>query len=246
MAVFGRTFTVSFSARDGEKTVPVSTLSGARVYSSAPTNEQIADVGDTLSASVVTEVTSWTDGLNDNEKLVTFGKITDASPYSTVRYETYYVVINFKYESSGDVCHTVKQVLMYRPDALTSRFGVEADDIYTIESAFEDVKGAQWLAEKIVLAEELVEKDLQGQGFELRRLKAEDARNLVIWKTAMLGVNDLSSDSTDVWADKYERHTAEYNRLKKSLPIRYDYDDSGAALPTEIETVRSVSFGRGN
>jgi hypothetical protein len=245
MSVFGKSWNYSFSARDGDKTVSVDSLSGARVYSSAPTDTEKADVGDTEGTSVVTEVTTWDTGTNDHEKLITFGAITDSSPYSSNRYEVYYVVVNFKYESTGDVAHSCKQVLMYRPDALTSRFGVDVSDVLTVESKLQTIKGDQWVVEKVILAEDLVEKDLIADDMDIRKVRLDDARNLVIYRAAMLAVSDLSSDSGDVWAEKYERHEAEYRRITKYARIRYDFDDSGIALPDERKSTSFAMFGRG-
>ena len=246
MAVFGKSWVYSFSARDGDKTVAVASLSGARVYAAAPTDAEKADVGNTLGTSEVTEVTSWGAGINDHEKLITFGVITDASPYSSNRYEVYYVVVNFKYESGGDVAHSCKQIIMYRPDALTSRFGVDVGDVLAVESKLQTIKGDQWVIEKIVLAETLVEKDLIADDMEIRRVVLEDARQLVIYRAAMIAASDLSSDAGDVWSDKYDRHKTEYGRLMKYASIRYDFDDSGLATPDERKSAGFVMFGRGN
>lgn len=244
MAVFGKTWTFSFTARDGEKTVPVYSLEGARAYADAPTNSELSDVGNSLATSEVTEVTSWADGPNDHEKLITFASITDPDAYSQNRYEIYYVVVNYKYESGGDTAHSCKKVLMYRPDALTSRFGVVIEDVLSIESKFEHM-GSQWIAEKLLLAEELVERDIVSEGMELRRVVLEDANNLVMYRAAAIGSNDLSSDSGDIWDDKYRRHMETYDKLFKYSRMRYDFDNSGVATPDEKKSVSFVMFGRG-
>lgn len=241
---FGSAIAFSFTAGEGEQ-APDSIVS-ARLYADVPTQAQIDDEADAL-GDAVERVTSWSSGTSTNEKVISFAAVDDPDPSDSDDIETYYVVVNFKWDSGGSTVVTRPAgILLRRTTVLTSRFGVVAADVYAVEAKIEALKGDSWTTTKITLAEKEVIADLQDriEGFELHRLALSDASELVRFKATELACNDISAETGDRWDTNAKEHAEKYEKRFRTLKARYDYDADGVQEETETTTFGVASFGR--
>lgn len=232
-AVFEQSFEVSFTPLAGDESLTPASLVSARLYSSNPDTAQRADSSNAL-AQAVQSVTTWEDGREVNEKLITFAAVTDPDPTSTEKYEIYYMVYSYRLTSGGTIINDVEPIVIWRADAVTSRYDVSNSDLLAVESKLEELLNARQLENKTLLAETLVDIDLKAKGIEKPRLKQSTARDLVRYRAVTLCCDDLSNDTNDVWAAKRERHAETYKALLENTQLGYDSDDDGVSEPTEV------------
>lgn len=239
---FGRSIAFSFTAGKGD--VDPNSIVSARIYDHKPSEAELDDETDTLNAAVE-RVVSWADGSNSNEKIITFSDIPDPNPDDSDNEEPYYIVVNFKWEFGGPTIRSrVAVIWLQRATVLTSRYGVTSAEVYAVESKLENLKGSAWVDTKILFAEELVEADLADRidGFEIDRLAASDAKQLVRVKAAALAANDISAETGDRWDENAKEHEKHYNQLFAKAKLRYDYNDDGEAEISEVTNFGVVTL----
>lgn len=232
--VFGKSIEFKFIPLAGNTPVRVDSIVSARLYSSAPSETQKLDAALGSTGHIGARVTDWIDR-GDYEKEIVFPALTDATPFSGAEYETYYVSINFKYESTGPESYTTEQIIVYRPNAVTSRIAVDPTEVTEIDETLGkhrtdgQIKTAINAARDAVIARYYAMGLEQRKMFDLTRLN----RTVAYLAAARLCIG-LYTDRAPHWLEKYKEYKGEFEALFESTPVAYDRSGTGSVSP-ELE-----------
>lgn len=220
--VFGKSISFSFTPIVDSEPVKVDSLVSARIFSDTPTDAQI----DTPATSgyIGSPVTTWTSKGN-YEKLIEFAALTDSEPRSQDDYETYYVVVNFKYDSGGATVAVLEAIDVFRPDGLTSKITTRFDDVYAVNPKY---KNHFTIADINVFINEAV-KDIfrwyKGLGYPPKSLiRMSELNDACKYRAACKC--DLS---LKWWEDLKEHKEAYLEALKCSQPLAADSTGENAS-----------------
>lgn len=235
--VFGKSITFRFQPLAKNDAVAVDSLVSARIYADAPTVAQIEDAGGGTTGHIQ-RVTSWTP--DENGKLITFSALTDSDPHSTTAFETFHVVVNFKYESTGPEKWLTEVIHVYRPDALTSRVSVEAPDVYALYPRLETLDSLAVINGHIARATKDVFGRYAGLGNERHRMfDLEKLNDTITYRAAALAcMAHVVADQA--WLTPYGNFQAEYENAFKNAMPGYDLDGDDVPDPSEALQNRVV------
>ncbi len=238
--VFGKDIAFSFIPLAGNEPTRVDSLVSARVYSSAPSEEQKRDAGSASTGHVGARITAWIDR-GEYEKEIAIPALVDATPFSGAEYETYYVSINFKYQSSGAECFTTEQITVYRPNAITSRISVEETEVIGIDETLGKHRTLGQIKAAIVSAREDI--IARYYAMELERRKMFDLQRLnkmTAYLAAARLCIGLYTDRAPHWLDKYKDYKGEFEVLFNRTPISYDHSGTGSVSPEQQEQTGAI------
>jgi hypothetical protein len=232
--VFGKAGQVSFSTTKGNSAVVLApyALVSLSVYSTTPTDAEIADDANSLATAVFHTSTAWTNGASSFERLIAIDAIDDPEPTSSDKWEKYFAVVRYRLDNGGQIQRDTIGLIMHRAKGVSSRFGVGASDLDALERTLDDLLTSSQIQAKIDLAETLVKQRLQSKGMDLRRLDWASAKDLVRYLACSLCCQDLSNGE-DGWQSKSDFYYKHYELLFDSLALGYDSDDDGAITPEE-------------
>lgn len=211
--VFGKSITYSFTPLIDGNAVDAYSLTSARIYSTVPTNAQKEDHAATEGGFIGSAVTSWVSNGN-SEYLITFPAITDSSPHDADSYETYYVVVSFKFESGGSNVFASESIHLYRPDAWTSRITTSFLDVIALETKIDKLKSEVEITRFINLAKERIFRRLKRLGGEKRKLfNLEELNDATLYLAASMICADLASEDAQFWMTKSDRHNEAFEEI---------------------------------
>lgn len=233
--VFGRSIAYQFNPIIGDEDTDVDSLVSARLYKDVPTDAQLENqVGAPAPVSSTNTMTGTA-----GRYLITFPAVTDPDPHSSNDYETYHVVVNFKYESGGPTVFLQEILWLYRPDALTSSISTVPADIFAWESKLEMLMESAKVATKIDRAIKKVDRDLRAMGYDRRRtFNREKLGDAVELLAVAFCCFDQGGQGNPEWLKKADKYLEWYEEAKKEIPVGYDIAGNDAPAPTE-----SVSTG---
>jgi hypothetical protein len=226
--VFGRSLSFSFTPIIDNEPVKVDSLVSARIFSEVPTETQIETPATT---GYISAVTSWKSA-GEYEKVITFNALVDADPHSNEEYETYFVVVNFKYDSGGATVHAVEQIDVFRPDGLTSTIGTTFADVYSVDPKFEDHFGVSQVDKFIADSKKDIFRWYKGLGYPKKSLlRLGELNDACRYRAAQKICLSLK------WWESMSEYKAAYiDALKSSQPLAGDTSGDHAA-PTPSGSV---------
>lgn len=228
--VFGKTLTFKFIPQAYDEDVAPYSLTSARIFLNYPTQAQIETPATT---GYIEAVTSWTQ-VSGAEYSISFAALTDSTPHSDVDYVKYYVVVNFKWQVGGSDVFVVEQILVYRPDALTSKIRLAYTDITAIESKINDLLTPTVIGYKIDLAIEEIDKRLRARGYEKKyTFNREDLNFAAKHLATCYCCADLAGEGNQFWWDKAKYYEDKANMILNQTAVNYDIDQSGLPEPTQ-------------
>lgn len=247
--IYGRDITFRYIPIAGDEEFIAHSLVSARLYgpNTYPSSTQIADEGQVSTGHIGDRVVSWEvvneTGTGTPEFVITFPALTDQQPGSQNEFDLFYVALNYRLQDGGpDVFDPApEQVVVYRPDGLTSKIRVSAPEVWALESRLRDldINPPLWTEGKIDAAiEEMLER-LEGRGyakrkrFNLEKLNAA-ARRLACSYCCF----DLISRAPE-WEIKAEFWREQAEAL--FAIARVGYDSSGVDQPSTEEKVETGS-----
>lgn len=234
--VFGKSGTLSFTAiqgQGGDVVTPYALVSFS-IYSTTPTDAEIADDANALATATYHSSTAWAAGISLQEKFLSYDAIDDPAPTSSTKWEKYYYVVRYRLTSGEQIIRTTQPIIMHRAKAISSRFGVTVSDLDALERTLDDLLTSIQLAAKIDLAETLVKQRLHSKGMDLRRLDWASGKDLVRYLACSLCCQDLSNGE-DGWQAKADYYSKHYEALFDSLALGYDAEDDGDVEPEETQ-----------
>lgn len=227
--VFGRSIDFRFLPIVDDEDASAYSLVSARIYSAEPTSAQRQNTA----SGHVEEVTSWT-VIATGEYSITFAPLTDPSPTSTQGYETYFVAVNFRYQSGGPIEDVVEQIFVFRPDALTSKVSVTPTDVYGLESKIQVLKNDAWVQPKIDVALREVDNKLAAKGVKRSRTFNRDKlKDAVLFRATARCCFDLGSDGANVWMEKGRMWMESSTAALDAVVLGYDVDGDDRPTPEE-------------
>lgn len=226
--VFGKSLDYRFLPIANAEGISAYSLVSARTYEDYPSEAQRANTG----TGHLDEQTTWT-ALPVNEYQITFDAITDADPYSNNDYESYYVVVNYRLESGGDILSDVETIAVYRPDSFTDKIETVPSDVYKLERRLEDLLNNQIEMEDYISAAiEDIKAKIEARGYSLRKIFNWKKLNLSCERLACAyACNSLSGDGSEFWARKAAYWQNSFELMFNSAMIFYD--TSGKDDPTQ-------------
>jgi hypothetical protein len=237
--VYGRPLAFRYIPLAGDSEYMADSLVSARLYgpNSYPSTEQIEDAGMASSGHVGARVTSWDfvneEGTGAAEYVVVFPALTDATPSGGSEYDFFYVALNYRAESGGDILRDVEQILVYRPDGLTSKIRVTAQDVYAIESRIEDfADSVLWTEAKVDAAIEELLSRLEGRGYRKRRLFNLEKLNAAAKRLACAYCcMDLAGEGNQFWMAKATLYRQQADKLFEIAQVGFDSAGNDAPSP---------------
>lgn len=235
--VFGKSIAYSFSPLIDGVPVSANSIVSARLYASEPTNAQKEDSTAVAGGFLGSAVTTWA-SQGKGEYTITFPALTDSAPHSSDSYEDYYVVVSFKFESTGPTVFVSEKIFVYRPDAWTSRITTTFLDVIALESKIEAFKTEAEINRSIELSKDRIFRRLKRLGAERRKMfNLEELNQAVLYLAASLICGDLASEDAQFWMTKADRHFAAYEEIfPASAPGYDDTDDQSASPDATIST----------
>lgn len=241
--IFGKDFTLSFSLADeneGYIGLDDAELVSARVYDHAPSNAEEMDSGEALGTEIEA-VNAWDDGDADSEKRITFSALTDPSPQS-IGYEDYYLTVNFKLQSGGDIKFATYPFEVIRPSSLQHRMVVTAAEIGVLEADIYNGDGngmmqADEVTAIIAEVKKQVIRKFRAMGRKWKQYRETDIRNYFFYKALeQLCVSNAKSGRTEEWLIKADRYAKKATEALNEGLISVDEDEDG-------KPDRPVDFG---
>ena len=226
--VYGQTINYSFTLHNNGESVslPASGLVSSRLYgpTTRPTNNQ-RDRTDT--SGFVEEVTSWSGGTQENEKIIVFSGITDATPHSTEDADTFFVVTNF-YIQDDDQKEVIAEEVIHvlRPDAWSSRVTVAASDLTQVQNKLTDFFSTTQINNHIESGKTEVIRHLENKGMRKDRIyDLEKLNDAVKYASLASACFDLASEEETVWLTKFEKYTEKWKDIADNQLIPFDQDN---------------------
>lgn len=228
--VFGKSIDFRFFPIAKDEAISAYSLSSARIYSSYPSEGQISN---TLTGHIE-EVTTWTN-IAENEFEISFAALDDSSPYNNEDYESYYVVINYRLESGGDIVHDVETIHVYRPDSFTDSITTIPEDVYKLERRIKEIIDNDIEEQDYIeTAKEEIKSKLQAKGYSLRKIFNWQKLNLACARLACaLTCNSLASEGSQFWAQKAGFWQSSFEQMFNAAVVGYDLEGSDTPLATD-------------
>ncbi len=249
---YGKDIVFEYFPLAGEEEIALDSLISARLYgpNTPPTETQRQDVGQLSTGHIGSRVTSWTlvneEGAGPAGYRIVFPAVTDANPGSSTEFDLFYVALNFRAQSGGPELIDDEQIAVYRPDGLTSKVRVTAQDVYGVESKLKNLRSVLWVEAKIELAREELLNRLEARGYPKRRLVNLHKLNLAVkLLAAAYACHDLGGEENPSWFEKASRHRDQADAMFDIAKV--GLDTSGGDKPdtgTKVQTGGAVAFLR--
>lgn len=229
--VFGKPIVYKFNPSIKGESISVDSLISARIFSTIPTNDQIQTPA---TAGFVSEKTTWDD--KGEYKEITFLPLVDSTPFGTDLYEKFYVVVNFKYDASGQTVFVTETIFVHRPDSVASRVSVDPLSIFELETSLKQFYELQDLNKFIEHAVKLTFRKYKGRGYELNRMfNLEELNDAVLYKAVELACWSRFTTDTPHWKEKAVIYQDLFNVIFEAT--KPGYDITGTDDPSLEETV---------
>lgn len=234
--VFGKALEYIFTPLANGEPIKVDSLVTAKIYSSAPTEDQI----EATTTGELQSVTAWKSEGNFAYK-ITFDALTDSDEHSSAAYEKYYVVVRFKYESSGAIKWAKEVIHVFRPDAWQSRISADFTDVIKVDATLGILQTSAEIEDRIGVARETVILDLEARGYERQRLfNLEKLNRAVVYRTlADFFLEGISDDNRSAEI-KYNKYNELYEKRLATVNVGYDVDNDDE--PEANETTSAGGF----
>ena len=237
--VFGRSISFSWTPHANGVPVPISGIVSARIYSDQPSESQIADSA-TLAGALERVTTARDEG--DFEKVITFSALTDPTPHDGADYKTFYVVVNFRYESGGSIVFDQETLFVYRPDSYNSKISVTADDVLGLEPDVVRAGRTRIEIERMIRrAKEdvLTRIEAIGERERKRLFNLERLNSAVTYRAASLVCMSLYSQNAPHWLNKYTDRKQSYEQFFSIA--KPGYDTAGTDSPSPDGHVKQTT-----
>jgi hypothetical protein len=249
--VYGRSITFRYTPIAENEAFVANSLVSARIYgpNTYPSAEQIADAGQASIGHIGARVTSWAlvndEGTGPAEYKIVFPPLVDATP-GNVEFDIFHVALNYLAEAGGPTLQDVEQLTVYRPDGLTSKIRVKAQDVYDLDSKVEkEAESLLWTEGKINAAKKEMEQRLAGRGYELRKTFNLERLNTA---AAMLSCSyccmNLYSSGDESWKVKADLWRGLADKQFDMAQIGYDTSGTDTPDPRATVTTGAVAFLR--
>lgn len=240
---YGRAISFKWRPLANDTDVAAYSLVSARLY--GPNVEPTQAQKENSAPGHVDEQTTWA-AIDKGLYEITFDAQVDATPSSANRYDTFYVVVTFTYESGGAEVYDEEILYLYRPDSLTSWIDITVDDIYALEPRLAFVVATnQEVDEQIKLAIEDIIARLKAEGYDKHRLFNLQEFNPCAKRWACSYVcYSLEGEGNPHWATKGKRWEERAEQLYKSTVVGYDLTDNDKPGPTEKRFSGAVAVVR--
>lgn len=238
--VFGKSITLSFTPLAGQHPIAIHEILAARIYEFQPGDTQVNDSLNTGGDFVLGTTTAGDfSQRGDFEWTISLPEIAPPET-KTGGWRRYYYAVNFRYESGGTVIGQWESFVIYYPDAIQTRYAVYPEDLYAMQSKFEDRSrgGDKFAVKKIELAEELLTGHLNGKNLDRNLIHEEDLRLVLKTWAAALACNDLSSESGDSWEVKALQYEQDVKQLLVNLNVHYDYNGDNV-IDNEMDEINA-------
>lgn len=244
--LYGRAIVFDYFPLAGDEDTTLHSLVSARLYGPnvEPTTEQLANTA----PGHIAEVLTWTpineEGTGPAGYRLTFSAVEDGTPDSREECDKFFVALNFRAEADGPVLQDDEQVIVYRPDGLTSKIRVTAQQVWGLESKLEQIgRSRLWTEEKIDIAIEELLNRLDGRGYAKRRLFNLHKLNLA---ARMLACSyccvDLAGDGDESWEKKATFWRGQADTLFDIAKVGIDSKGDDKPEPEEhVQTGGSVA-----
>lgn len=239
--VYGRALTFRYIPIANEESYIAYELVSARIYgpNAYPSDSQIEDAALATTGHLGNRITSWSlvneEGTGDSEYKIVFDAITDTTPANKTDSDLFYVALNYRAQSGGDILRDVEQVEVFRPDGLTSKIRVSAQDVWDLESNIEllDPQAPLWTEAKIEAAIEELLSRLEGRGYSKRRLFNLEKLNAAARRLACsYCCFNLISVGTE-WAEKAKFWREQSDILFEIAKVGLDIAETDTPQPSE-------------
>ena len=246
--LYGKTLSVRYTpAADGEAVTAYSLVS-ARIYgpNAFPTDAQRANIA----AGHIEEVTEWAlaneEGTGAAYYKLSFAALNDATPESSIRYDKFFVALNFRLVAGGPIAQDTEQLVVYRVDGSTSEITVDAQAVYDIDDEIErNAPNQLWTEAKIDIARNYVLKILRSRGYEKWKLfRLEELNLAVAMFAAYFCANSLGGQGNPVWFEKAKQYREDADRLFEAAVVGFDSDGSDQPEPEEKIQTGAVFWTR--
>lgn len=231
--LFGRTIDYRFIPLADDEDCGAYQHVSTRVYEDAPSEEQREDHDYARLDAESFTADAWNE-VETGEFKITLPAITDPDLGSGEDYRQYHVVTSFKLEAGGATVFVEEAIILWRPDALTSKIRVTPAHIFMRESVIETIQPrANFVDHKIELAIIEIDRVLRARGYSRKRTYdrhkiSEAAAHLA----TALACFDLARDGNDMM-EKGRMWREYYKEARDSIPIGYDVTGSDKPAPTE-------------
>lgn len=245
---YGRAIEFDFFPRAGDEEIAGLELVSARLYGPnvEPTSDQLANT----QVGHVDEQTEW-DLLNEEGTgpagyRITFDAQEDDNPESSEEQDRFVVVVNYLAETGGPELRVSKQIFVNRPDGLTSKVRVTADDVFALESKIQKLKPILWVERKIDLAIDDLLNRLEGRGYATRYLFNLEKLNLAATMLACsYCCEDLAGEGNQFWMTKADRWSKRAELNLDIAKVGFDSQKQGRPEPTDtVQTGGAVAILR--
>lgn len=242
--VFGRPIEFSWTPHVNGEPVSVFELVSARIYSDLPAEDQIEDSA-TL-AGAIERVTSWRSESNF-EKVIAFSPLTDEDPHSSSDYESYFIVINFRYASGAPIAFDKETLFVYRPDSFSSKITITPNDLLGVEpdlarAGRSPVQLERMIArakEDVLLRLEAIDERQRRRLFNLHKLNAA-----VLYRATALACMSLYKSSAPEWLEKFRDSSKSFEQFFAISKPGYDVTGADDPRPTEHIQNKTVYLQR--
>lgn len=236
--VFGKAISYIFTPLANGEPVKVDSLVSARIYSDAPTETQIETT--TAGQGELDHITTWASEGNFAYK-ISFAALTDDDEHSSASYETFHVVVSFKYDATGETKWAKEVIHVYRPDAWQSRISATYVDVYDVDHTFELLQTPGEVEARIKVARETVVLDLEAKGYERSRLfNLEKLNRAVVYCVLADYFLESISDDNRAAEIKYTKYKELYDKRLSTVGVGYDV--AGADTPAAEDHAADGSY----
>lgn len=207
-AEYGRPLVLQIELRgeNGEVLIPDATAPDVYLFDHVPTRDE-ARAG--TNAMPGYHETAWTGA--GNFRVVTFPSVPDPDPLGHTTSRSYYIGINFRLETGGQVQTVIRRFIITRATAQLSSLEVSQADLTAIDPSVDRVfgSGSAQLTAVNALVKRLIKTSLGNRGYRWEDITdAEDLRDAAIFMAlhiAFLSQVRQTGDAADRKAAAYQK-----------------------------------------
>ncbi len=241
--VFGKSIEFVCRLFAGDEPLQPISLVSARVYSSYPSTEQITDSSGALADYTGTLITTYAK-LTDNRIKIILDAIDDPDPSGLKSYETYYVVVSVRFETSEQIQNIVETIVVWRAAAQVSQLEVEPEDVFEIESSLKSMMTTAQVIEKIDAAKRFILTRIKFLELERTRLSEYDLSSATLCRAIELCCRDFAGQSNDFRA-KADYWLTQYEKVWLETKPGYKSSNDSAVEPGDTaQTYKSLTVMR--
>jgi hypothetical protein len=232
---FGEEFEYSFFVRDGqggfENLHAVTNNPSIHIFDAIPSRTD-ARTG----AGALQTITSWSNSASNGGKDITISAIADPNETDAKERYEYYIAINYRLETDGDILTDIRLLPMVRPHATHSPVSTVGNDLKKIYSTVDEISSSTDQSNKIQQAKNDIETILESKGFEWSEIWETSILNDAISYYALhLIMLDNMRETNDAYASRAALYEKTASNKIESLKIKIKKHQD--ALPSEPEQI---------